>query len=118
MEEDVTGLQNAQLRLTLEGNTTVGNTGPLEYTAPLTTSTPNVPFYPGYLTIRHLRNNTVGGPLQTGLNEIVADYLVFNVFFITGHWSLKVEAFLPGKEAKDNKYLFAFQLSQWLEGRL
>ena len=85
---------------------------PTTYSIPLTTFTAdNV----AHLTIR-FPGGKFGGPLQPGLNEIVTDYWIPGMFVKAGKWTFKVEAILPGKRKEEDRYLFAFQLSQWLEG--
>lgn len=69
-----------------------------------------------HLIIRY-RGGKFGGPLQPGIMEIVTDNWFPAMFIKAGKWTFKIEAIIPGKgkEEKD-RYLFAFQMSQWLEG--
>lgn len=70
---------------------------------------PGVPF--------NMTDGMFGGPLRPGMNEIVTDYWFPRMFIKTGKYTFKIEAVLPGKgEEEEDKYLFAFTVSQWLEG--
>ena len=83
------------------------------YTHPLTTFASDSI---AHLTIRY-PGGEFGGPLQSGVNEILTDYWFPAMFLKTDQYTFKIEAFLPGKDGvKDKRYLFAFQVSQWLSG--
>jgi len=69
-----------------------------------------------HFTIRY-PGDKFGGPMQPGVNEIVTDYWLPGMFLETGMWTFKFEATLPEKGKEQDRCLFAFQTSQWLEGK-
>ena len=70
-----------------------------------------------HLTVRYPEGK-FGGPLQAGVDEILTDYWLPGMFIKTGMWTFKIEAILPGMKGHEDRYLFAFQGSQWLEGQM
>lgn len=111
--EDITGLEQAQLRITVSAELAAGDLlEPAVYTIPLTTfAIDDI----AHITIRY-RGGKFGGPLQPGINEILTDNWFLAMFLKTGQYTFKIEAFLREEDPEEDKYLFAFQVSQWLSG--
>lgn len=111
--KNITGLEQAQLRITVSAELVAGDLlEPMVYTIPLTTfAIDDI----AHITIRY-RGGKFGGPLQPGINEILTDYWFPAMFLKTGQYTFKIEAFLLGEGPEEDKYLFAFQVSQWLSG--
>lgn len=112
LPDNVTGLEDARLQVTLSAELASGEQiAPVTFAIPLATySADNV----AHLTVRY-PGGKFGGPLQSGVNEIVTDYWLPAMFLKAGDWTFKLEAILPGKAKEDDRYLFALQMSQWLE---
>lgn len=108
----MTGLEDAKLQVTMGAELASGEQfGPIKYSIPLATFAADDV---AHFTIRY-PGGKFGGPLQSGLNEIVTDYWIPGMFLKAGNWTFKVEAILLGKGEEEDRYLFAFQMSQWLQ---
>ena len=110
----MTGLEDAKFRVTNSAELPSG-----EKLEPITNTIPLKTFAAddiAHFTVR-FPGGKFGGPLQPGVNEIVTDYWLPGMFVQTGMWTFKIEAILPGKGKEEDKYLFAFQMSQWLGPR-
>lgn len=109
----MTGLEDAKLQITVSAELASGEQlAPIAYAIPLATYAADDV---AHLTIRY-PGGKFGGPLQPGVNEIVTDYWLPAMFVRAGKWTFNVEATLPGKgKEEEDRYLFAFCMSQWLE---
>jgi hypothetical protein len=107
----VTGLEDAKFQVTNSAELPSGEKlEPMTNTIPLRTFAADEI---AHFTVR-FPGSRFGGPLQPGVNEIVTDYWLPGMFVKTGMWTFKIEAILPGKGMEEDRYLFAFQMSQWL----
>lgn len=122
VDKDVTGLEEAKLRITLDFVNESGDRGETrKFTFPLETFARD---RIAHLTVRYTSGEFAnpdvgfGGPLRPGWNEILTDYWLPGMFIPKGQHTFKFEAFIEGEAAGEERYLFAFAFSQWLDGKL
>jgi len=112
----MTNLEDAKLTATISAEMASGeHLAPAAFTVPLATMSANLDGL-AHFTIRY-PDDKFGGPMQPGVNEILTDYWLPGMFLETGMYTFKFEATLPGKGEERDRILFAFQMSQWLEGK-
>ncbi|KAH7337908.1 hypothetical protein BKA66DRAFT_435375 [Pyrenochaeta sp. MPI-SDFR-AT-0127] len=82
---------------------------PREYTIPLRT----IAFQTfAHVSIRDTTGNYMAHLTAGNMNDILTDYMIPAMFIERGTWNFGVLA-----ELEDGRYLFAIELTQWLEGR-
>jgi hypothetical protein len=104
-----TGLESSSLRITSEAVLESGELlNPQTYTIPLVTRSFG---NHAHLAVRD-SNGVYGDPLKPGQNDILTDCWLPGLFIRTGQWTFRVEGLLP-----DGRFLFCFEISQWIKGR-